>query len=62
VQSQTQATDADHQMVCHYVESTESRLRRTRQRVCATRQQWESAQDQTTRDIHQMGQVQGRSQ
>jgi hypothetical protein len=57
-QGQPQATDADHQVTCHYVESTESRLRRRTQRVCGTRQQWESMQDQNARDMHRMGEVQ----
>jgi hypothetical protein len=59
--TQQQHTDADHQVTCHTVQTVESRLRRSRQRICGTRQQWEQMQDQNQRDIQQMGQVQGRS-
>lgn len=54
-----QATDADHRVTCHTVQTVESRLRRSRQRICGTRQQWDQMQDQNSRDVHEMGRVQG---
>jgi hypothetical protein len=56
---ETQATDADHHVTCHTVQTVESRLRRSRQRICGTRQQWDTMQDQNNRDVHEMGRVQG---
>lgn len=60
-QTGDQAVDADHRVICRTQASVESRLRRNRERVCATRQQWESMQDQNARDQQQMGRVQGRT-
>jgi len=56
-----QAPDADHQVTCRTVASVESRLRRNRQRICGTRQQWEQMQDQNSREINNAGHVQGRT-
>ena len=53
-----QAADADHHVTCRTVQTVESRLRRSRQRICGTRQQWEQMQDQSGSAVRGTGQVQ----
>ncbi|MGE0741546.1 MAG: hypothetical protein AB7O98_09405 [Hyphomonadaceae bacterium] len=54
--------DPDDQMVCRTVQRSESRLRTRRERICATRTQWEVMQDQTAQDVRNVGTVQRRTQ
>ena len=55
------ATDPAHRVTCRTVENIGSRLHRSRQRICGTRDQWEQMQDQNGRDVQGMGHVQGPS-
>lgn len=53
-----QTQNADQRIICHTVASTESRLRRNRQRVCGTRAQWERMQEENARQMQHQGNVQ----
>ncbi len=53
-----QTQSADQRVICRTVASTESRLRRQRQRICGTRAQWEEMQDRNARQMQQQNQVQ----
>ena len=54
--------DPDEEVICRWVQSSaESRLRRSRTRICGTRTQWEIMEDENRRQIVNRGSVQGRS-
>lgn len=53
-----QPQSADQRVICRTERSTESRLRRNRQRICGTRAQWEQMQDQNADQIRNVGTVQ----
>jgi hypothetical protein len=52
--------DPDAEVICRVVQSVETRLARSRQRVCGTRTMWEQMEDQNARDVRRAGTVQGR--
>jgi hypothetical protein len=54
-----QATDRNHEVVCHTIMATGSRLARHATRICKTREQWDAEAEQNSRD---MNTVQQRSQ
>jgi hypothetical protein len=60
-QEAQQPEHAGDRVICRTVASTESRLRRQRQRICGTRTQWEQMQDQNADQIRNTGSVQGRT-
>lgn len=50
--------DPDKEVICRVVRSVESRLARSRQRICGTRTMWEQMEDQTAREVRGLGSVQ----
>lgn len=60
-EAETGQPDPDEEVICRWVESsTETRLRRHRTRMCATRTQWEIMADESRRSVIGLGSVQGR--
>ena len=54
----SEAPNPQEEQVCRTVQRTESRLRSRRERVCATRAQWDMMQEQNARDLRSLGSVQ----
>ena len=55
---ETAEQNSDQEQICRTVQRTESRLRSRRERICATRAQWETMQEQNARDLRNVGSVQ----
>lgn len=52
--------DPDTEVICRVVQSSGSRLSRSRQRICGTRTMWEQMEDENARNVRRTGSVQGR--
>jgi len=55
----TAEAPAEEELICRTVQRTESRLRSRRERVCGTRAQWETMQNEAARGVRAAGSVQG---
>jgi hypothetical protein len=53
-----QTADANHQIICHTMPNTGSRLARHANRVCKTREQWEIEQHDNQQVLQRMGTTQ----
>lgn len=49
--------DPDAEVICRVVQSVESRLARSRQRICGTRTMWEQMEDDNARAHRRVGSV-----
>jgi hypothetical protein len=49
--------DPDAEVICRVVQSVESRLARSRNRICGTRTMWEQMEDENAREARRAGAV-----